>query len=484
MMGLARGAVHGAAWNFATVLAERSFGFLVLGLLLRAVPARVVGLIAIASAISELARMISLSGAGEQVQACPGDRAVEAGAFWSQCLTACGAMALLWLAAPKLAGLYAQPALIPVLRVMALNIFLTAFLIVPSARLTTVLRFRTLGLISLGSTLLGGVTALPLAYSGRGIAALIDQRMVGIGFYALAVAVAARWRPPGLPSWARLSASFRFSWPLMQAAFVDYLAMTGYVMLVGLRVSLADLGLFRMAQRLVELLQELGVLPAAKVFLPVLVAVRGEPARHDEVVRRMLEMLSMSVFFISAVCGAAARPIVLLMFGPRWAAAGPLFGILTLMVPAAALYGVINPLLTAARRTRMVAWCAWANAVTVMVASWFGAPFGLRALAWALAGRGVLAVALFLAALQHGLQQPSMPALRMLALPALGLLAARLAAWAALAAWPGQGLMVQLWLAGGAAAATFLLAVMLVAPARIMGMTARLKRAFLDPRPV
>ena len=134
-MGLARGAVHGAAWNFATVLAERSFGFLVLGLLLRAVPARVVGLIAIASAISELARMISLSGAGEQVQACPGDRAVEAGAFWSQCLTALGAMALLWLAAPKLAGLYAQPALIPVLRVMALNIFLTAFLIVPSARL-------------------------------------------------------------------------------------------------------------------------------------------------------------------------------------------------------------------------------------------------------------------------------------------------------------------------------------------------------------
>ena len=244
--------------------------------------------------------------------------------------------------------------------------------------------------------------------------------MVGIGFYALAVAVAARWRPPGLPSWARLSASFRFSWPLMQAAFVDYLAMTGYVMLVGLRVSLADLGLFRMAQRLVELLQELGFLPAAKVFLPVLVAVRGEPARHDEVVRRMLEMLSMSVFFISAVCGAAARPIVLLMFGPRWAAAGPLFGILTLMVPAAALYGVINPLLTAARRTRMVAWFAWANAVTIMVAAWFGAPFGLRALAWALAGRGVLAVALFLAALQHGLQQPSMPALRMLALPAWG----------------------------------------------------------------
>jgi O-antigen/teichoic acid export membrane protein len=483
-MGLARGAARGAAWNFATVLAERGFGFLVLGLLLRAVPVRVVGLIAIASAISELARMISLSGAGEQVQACPGDRAVEAGAFWSQCLTAFGAMALLGLAAPKVAALYVQPALTLVLRVMAVNVFLSVFLVVPSARLTTNFRFRTLGLISLGSTVLGGVTALPLAYSGRGIAALIDQRMVGIGFYALVVAVVARWRPPLPPSWPVLRASFRFSWPLMQAACVDAMAMTGYVMLVGLLVPLADLARFRIAQRLVEVLQELAFLPARKVFLPVFVAVRGAPARRDEVVRQMLDMLSMSIFFVSAVCGAAAKPIVLLLFGPGWVAAAPVFGILTLMVPAAALYGVVNPLLTAARRTRLVAYFAWANAVTMMLTAWFGAPFGLRALAWALAGRGALGVALFLAALKLGLRWPAKPMLQMLALPCLGLLAARLAALAALATWPGLGLAAQLCLAGGVAAVAFMLVVMVAAPGRILGMMARLQRAFLAPRPV
>ena len=85
-MSLARGAARGVAWNFATVLAERSFGFLILGLLLRVIPASVVGLIAIASAISDLARIVANSGAAEQVQASPGDRQVEAGAFWSQLL--------------------------------------------------------------------------------------------------------------------------------------------------------------------------------------------------------------------------------------------------------------------------------------------------------------------------------------------------------------------------------------------------------------
>src|SRR5579862_5963340 len=117
-MSLARGAARGVAWNFATVLAERSFGFIILGLLLRVIPASVVGLIAIASAISDLARVVANSGAGEQVQASPGNLDVEAGAFWSQFLASLLFTAALFAAAPPIAALYHQPALAWVLRIM------------------------------------------------------------------------------------------------------------------------------------------------------------------------------------------------------------------------------------------------------------------------------------------------------------------------------------------------------------------------------
>ena len=43
---------------------------------------------------------------------------------------------------------------------------MTAFLIVPSARLETKFRFKALGLISLGSTISGGLVALPFAFAG------------------------------------------------------------------------------------------------------------------------------------------------------------------------------------------------------------------------------------------------------------------------------------------------------------------------------
>ena len=222
------------------------------------------------------------------------------------------------------------------------------------------------------------------------------------------------------------ASSLRFSWPLMQAAFVDYISVTGYVMLAGLRMSVADLGRFRMAQRLIDVLQEIAFLPARKVFMPVFVAVRHEPERRFEATRQMLDLLSMVIFFVSAVCGAAAKPIVLLMFGARWEAAVPVFAILTLMAPVTALYGVINPLLTAAGRTRLVSHFAWINAVSILLAAWFAAPYGLTTLAWALAGRGVLGVALFVAALKLGLERPAGPMLRLLALPCLGLVMARL----------------------------------------------------------
>ncbi len=478
-MSLARGAARGAAWSFATVLAERSFGFIILGLLLRVIPASVVGLIAIASAISDLARVVANSGAGEQVQANPGDRAVEAGAFWSQSLASVGFMALLFGISPWVARLYAQPELSLVLRVMAVNVFLTSFLIVPSARLTAQFRFRAIGLISLGSSVSGGLVALPFAYAGHGVAALVAQRVVGVVFYAAVAAGVARWVPPALPRLPVLRESFRFSWPLMQAAFVDYISLTGYVMLVGLRMPVASLGRFRIAQRLVEVLQEIAFLPGRKVFMPVFVAVRHDPARQFETTRQMLDMLSMVIFFASAVCGAAAKPIVLLMFGERWAAAVPVFAILTLMAPATALYGVINPLLTAAGRTRLVSHYAWANAATIMLAAWFAAPFGLTALAWALAGRGVLGVGLFVAALRQGLGRPVGAILRLLALPCLGLVAARLAAFAVLALVPGVGLVGQFALGAGVAAAVFAGIVLVAAPGRMVEMTLRLNKALL-----
>jgi O-antigen/teichoic acid export membrane protein len=478
-MSLARGAARGAVWNFATVLLERGFGFLVLAVLLRYIPASSVGVVAIGSAISDLVRMISVGGAGEQVQASPGDLAVEAGAFWSQFYASIALGVALVLAAPAIAGLYHEPALVLVLQVLAINILVTAFLVVPAAKLGGEFRFRALGLISFGSTVVGGAVALPFAIAGHGVDALIYQRLAGVAFYAVVACAVTGWLPPRPPSLATLRESFRFSLPLMQASLVDFVSITAYVMVVGLRMSAADVGRFRIAQRLVEVLQEIAFAPARKVFLPVFVAVREDPERRFEATMYMIDILAVIIFFCAAVSGAAARPIVLLMFGDRWAAAIPVFAIMTLMAPVTALYGVINPLLTAAGRTNLVSRFAWANVLIILAAVWFAAPYGLIVLAWALAARGLLTIVLFVPAMRIGLGRPIGPLLSLLILPVAALIAARIAAAAAVAFLPGMTMPAELALTVSVATLVFAAVLLIFAPRRVIRMAARLRRALI-----
>ncbi|MDE2319260.1 MAG: oligosaccharide flippase family protein [Rhodospirillales bacterium] len=478
-MSLARGAAHGAAWSFATVVAERGAGFFVLALLMRVIPLRDVGLIAIASAISDLARVVANSGAGEQVQANPGNLEIEAGAFWSQLIASFAFMTVLWLVAPWVASAYQLP-LLPVLRVMAVNVVITAFLIVPSARLASQFRFRTIGFISFGSTALGGACALLLAYKGHGLMALIIQRLVGIIFYAVAACVCARWTPPPPPALTVMGAGFRFSLPLMEAAFVDFIAVTGYIMLVGLRMPVNALAQFRIAQRLVEVLQEIAFLPARKVFMPVLVAIQANTPRRAEIFRQMLDPLSILIFFVCAVSGATAKPIVLIMFGEKWSQAVPVFSILTLVTPALAFYGMINPVLTVAGRTRLVSWYAWVNALTIVACCWLVAPYGLVPLAWALAVRGCAGLLLFFMALKQGALGSVWAIARLLGLPVAGLIAARLSAYVVIECLPPLSRVNELAASVFTAALVFLSVVLVLAPLRIKNMWLRLSRALLS----
>jgi O-antigen/teichoic acid export membrane protein len=480
---LARAAARGAAWNFLTVLAERGFGFLVLGVMLRHIPVASVGVVAIGSALSDLVRMLAAGGAGEQVQAAPDDAETAAGAFWSQFLVSLAFIAALLAAAPAVARLYNAPVLASVLDILALNVFVASFAVVPANWLGGKFRFRALGFMALGSTAAGGIAALPLALAGHGIAALLLQRSIGSVTYSAAAMAVARWLPPAFPAWRVLAASMRFSWPLMQAALVDYISLTAYVMVLGLRMSAAEVGLFRIAQRLAEVLQEIAYLPAQKVFLPVFVAVREAQARQFAAVEAMLDMLAVLISFISAVCGAAAGPLVVLMFGERWAGAAPVFSVLTLIAPLIAMYGVINPLLTASGRTGLVFWFALANMGLVLASCWVAAPFGLIVLAWALALRGVLSLALLAPALRIALGRQTMKLLRLLILPLGAMLAARVAAASLLARLPPAGLLAHLALAVASSAGVFALVLLAVSPGRVARMGRRLRSALLAGLP-
>ena len=83
-------------------------------------------------------------------------------------------VALMYLAAPFVAAFYDEDRVTAVVRVTALNMLLSMFCIIPGAVLARDLDFKRQAVVSVGSSLFGGLCTLGMALSGYGVWALVS----------------------------------------------------------------------------------------------------------------------------------------------------------------------------------------------------------------------------------------------------------------------------------------------------------------------
>ncbi|WP_171034239.1 oligosaccharide flippase family protein [Lichenicoccus roseus] len=467
-MSIERRAAAGAFWSFGATSAERAVGFVIFAVILHFVPVGDVGLVALGSMLVELANTVAIGGAAERVIAADrGDTRSEAGSFWAQLLIALMLATLLWLGAPFAAGLYGEPRLVWVVRSLSAMILLNVLVVVPLATLTRDFRFRAVGLMSLGATLTGAISALPLAIHGHGALALVVQRLAGVLFFVVAVTAVARWRPRARIDLAELRSALRFSLPLIGTNLVEYLARTGFALIAGLRLDVVSIGYLRVAQRLLEVLQEVVVTSISRIFLPLFVSIRSDPARRYEVAKRIMGMMALTVIGCFAVAGAAATPLIDTMFGLRLQPAAPVFTVLSALGPYIVVNAFLRPLLVSAGRRGQMLWVSALNALTTGVVAYLAVPYGLTALAAALVVRGFLAILLMAPLIRSVLGHSVAPLLSSLIVPIAGGVAARLAVLAVEqiipADWPG---LLMLLAEGSVAAAIYAGVLLLCARSR------------------
>ena len=87
--------------------------------------------------------------------------------------------ALLILAAPLIAAFYAEPRVVPVIRVLSLQFVLAAFGVIPDAQLQRRMEFRNRSLLDLSGAILASFTTLAMALAGAGVWALVAGSILG-----------------------------------------------------------------------------------------------------------------------------------------------------------------------------------------------------------------------------------------------------------------------------------------------------------------
>jgi O-antigen/teichoic acid export membrane protein len=293
------------------------------------------GLVAIVAAVIAFLNMFSDVGlTASTVQARTLTPCQSSNLFWiNVCLsvlTGCVAAAL----APGIGWFYHDPRLVSIGLVLALVLPVSGLAMQHLALLSRQMRFGTLAFIEVTSMLASAVVGCSMALRGWGYWSLVGMQVsAAAGTSALAIG-ASGWRP-ALPKRSEGTRPLlRFGLNLTAAGLVYRLARGCDTLLLGKFWGPHDVGLYTRASVLLSRPVEQFLAPISAVLLPALSRLQTQPERYRRAFLRAFDAVGLVSFPASALCLAAAHPVVMVLLGPRWEGVVRLYAGFT----AAALY--------------------------------------------------------------------------------------------------------------------------------------------------
>ena len=242
--------------------------------------------------------------------------------------------------APLVAWFYRDPRVTGILLALSLTFLLTGSTVQHQALLTRQMRFRALAIIDVTAVLVGITTACSLAWFGFGYWALVAQQLVNSTTRLVLAWCTSGWRPsmPKRKSGVRPMVSFGAH--LTIADFVGRFSVNSDNILIGRFFGAGPLGLYTRANVLLARPLDQVLTPIASVLVPVLSRLQSDSERYRRTFMRAYDTLALIVLPFSAMCFALARPLVLLILGPKWTDTIPLFSAFALVAVSSPLSSV------------------------------------------------------------------------------------------------------------------------------------------------
>jgi len=274
------------------------------------------------------------------------------------------------------AGYFGDPAVAPVLAVMALNFFLLPLTSPAFALMNRELAFRHIALLQTGCSLAQAGTTLSLALAGFGTMSLAWGPVAGV---LLQTFVLAAIRPRDVfvrPGFALARPVLRFGWMYMGSRLIETAAKNFHEPVIAKQFDFTAVGLFSRAYGMVEMFHSNVADAVVRVATPAFAAEHraGRPlAAAFAHATGLFVSISWPFFGFVALM---SEEIIGLMFGRQWVAAAPIATVLALSAIPGGLYEMVPQLLSATghvhRRLRMAAWVAPLHIAGVLLASMWG----------------------------------------------------------------------------------------------------------------
>jgi PST family polysaccharide transporter len=240
------------------------------------------------------------------------------------------------------------------IRVMSIAVLLVGVFSVPNAQMTRDFKQDKVFLANALSFVASTVLLLLLAKSGGGAIAFAWSRVAGqVVMGGVLVATVPRHYRPGL-SRSALSVVLRFGLPLAGANFVNYILLNVDYAFVGHLLGAARLGVYMLAFTLASAPYSLLGAVINNVSMPAFSRVKHDADLLKNAMAAGLRTVTLIALPMCAMTMVLARPLVLTLYGAKWAASATPLSILSLYGAVFIVCLLFANMLTALGRTKFL----------------------------------------------------------------------------------------------------------------------------------
>jgi len=312
-------AASGVVWLTAQKWTIRLLGFVTIAVLTRLLSPDDFGTVAAASTVLPFFFLLAdLGFAAYIVQVDKSDQRMLSTAFWFSLGAGLILCATLLLLAPVLGGVFGDAGVTPVLRVLSLWVIFTAAGSVPMALLRRQMRFATLAWQGAIAAAVAQIAAMVMAFSGFGVWALVVQSLVAPAITTVLAWITSHWRPTLTFARDEFKTMATFGGQVLGVEFVAMLRAWAEAAVISATLGIAALGYMNIAQRLVQVVQDLTGSAIVPVTQVAFAKIRNEPERLRAAYLRALQLTYFALSLPLTLLAVAAPLVVPIVFGPGW----------------------------------------------------------------------------------------------------------------------------------------------------------------------
>jgi len=291
---------------------------------------------------------------------------------------------------PAMAWFYHDRQVMYIALALSSTFLIGGFRVQHMALLKRQMRFKAIAMVEVGSMAIGASVGVLMAVLGFRYWSLVGMTLSTEIASFLLTGLISPWRPQRPTKGSGIGPLVTFGIHQTAGQFIFSLARGCDNLLIGRFYGPAAVGLYSRAAALVSRPMEQFLLPIDAVFLPALSRLQSQPQRYRSTFLRLYEAIVMSVFFVSSLLLALARPATLVLLGPKWEQVSTIFAGFTFTAIQLPLSSAANWLLTSQGRGKDIFRVTSINAVLTLASFIVGLPFGPLGVAVAFSSVGLL----------------------------------------------------------------------------------------------